>query len=123
MDLAGLATSLLAAEGDKHEPLTLGVLVVIPFVLSAVLYRYASFKASAGASRLLLWSCLVPAVVGTLLAVQPLKDVMNKNYLDWNFISPRSKMLHYAAFYVPAGSVLLFAGLVLYSNHRHKMEG
>jgi hypothetical protein len=123
MDLAGIATSLLAAEGDKHEALALGVLAVIPFVLSAILYRYASFKVTGGASRLLLWTCLVPAVIGAYMALQPLKDVGNKNYLEWNFISPRSKMLHYAAFYVPAGSILLFAGLVLYSNHRHKMEG
>ncbi len=123
MDLQGFATALLAAEGDKHEPLALGVLVVIPFILSAVLYRLASAKVHGGASRLLLWTCLVPVIIGALMAIQPLKDVMNNNYLEWNFISPRSKMLHYAAFYVPAGSILLFAGLILYSNHRNKMEG
>lgn len=118
----GAFTTLLAAEGDKHSPIELGVLVLLPIILAFVLYRYAKGRVEAGAPRWQLWAALVPLVVGVLLAYRAYDDVSDKSYREFHFLTQRAVMLHYAAFFVPVAATLLTIGIILYGNHREKME-
>jgi hypothetical protein len=118
----GSFTSLLAAEGDKHSPIELGVLVLLPILLAFVLHRYAKGRVEAGAPRWQLWAALVPLLVGVLLAYGAFEDVSKASYREFHFLTPRAVMLHYAAFFVPVAATVLTIGLILYSNHREKME-
>ncbi len=122
MDLAGLSTSLLAQDGEKHSAVALGVLVVLPLILSFLLFRYAKSRVAHGAPRWQLWLSLVPLLFGVYLAIQPLTDILKPSYRKFYFISPRSEILHYATFVTPCVAVLLVVGLILYMNHREKME-
>jgi hypothetical protein len=118
----GAFTSLLAAEGDKHSPIELGVLVLLPLLLAFLLHRYAKGRVEAGAPRWQLWAALVPLLVGVLLAYRVFEDVSKASYREFHFLTPRAVMLHYASFFVPVAATLLTIGLILYSNHREKME-
>jgi hypothetical protein len=118
----GAFTSLLAEAGDKHSPIELGVLVLLPIILAFLLYRYAKGRVEAGAPRWQMWAALVPLVVGALLAYRAYLDVSDNSYREFHFLTQRAIMLHYASFFVPVAATLLTIGIILYGNHREKME-
>ena len=122
MELLRFAPTLLAAEWEKFSPVFLIVLVAVPIILAAVLLAYAKSRVALGQPRWQLWLALVPLVAGTYLAYKPLKYVGTGSYRTMYFLSDRAVMLHYSAFFVPAGSILLFAGIILYGGYRDKME-
>jgi hypothetical protein len=122
MDFAGIPTILLAAEGDKRTAVPLAVLIILPLFLTFLLYRFAKSKVDRGASRLTLWAALVPLVAGIALGLGPLQDILTPSYRDFHMVTPRSAMLHYAAFIVPCVATLLTVGFILYGNYREKME-
>lgn len=122
MDLAGFVTQLLADTGDKRTAVPLLVLIVLPLFLSFLLYKFAKSRVDHGASRVTLWGALVPLVAGVALGLGPLQDIMTPSYQSFHAVTPRSAMLHYAAFIVPCVAILLVVGLILYGNHREKME-
>jgi hypothetical protein len=118
----GPLSSLLAEQGDKHNAPELAILIALPLFFAFVLYRVAKARVARGGPRTLLWSALVPLLVGAWLAYTPFSDVRTKSYLDFHSVTPRSVTLHYASFFVPIAAALLVAGLILYGNYREKME-
>lgn len=122
MELLRAVPTLLGAEWEKFSPAYLLVLVAVPMLLATLLYVFAKSRVGLGAPRWQFWLSLVPLLAGVYLALRPLKYVNTPSYRTMYFLSDRAVMLHYAAFYVPVAGVLLFGGIILYGNHRDKME-
>ena len=116
-------TQFLADAGDKHTGLELILLLTIPLILSFILYRFAKFRIDQGAPRWIMWASLVPVVVAIYLAYPAYIDISNENYRDFNSVTPRSVMLHYATFFTPIAATLALAGFLVFNHYRHRMEG
>lgn len=114
--------SLLATEGDKHNAPELIVLVILPIVLAFFLYRFAKSRVERGAPRWQLCAALVPLLLGVFFAFAAYTDISDDNYRDFHFITPRSVILHYAAFFVPLAATVLVIGLIVYGAYRDRME-
>ena len=113
---------LIAAVDERYHGLELVILIVLPLFLTFLLWKFAKSRVQRGAARALLWSVLLPLVAAVYLGLGPLKAINSDFYREWQGITPRSEMLHYAAFFVPIAAILFVSGLILHTNYREKME-
>jgi hypothetical protein len=114
---------IIADVGDKYEGPQLVALLLIPLVVSVVIYRLAKLRIDQGGPRWLKWISVLPLLVAAVLAFAPFQEISREDYRDFHMVSKRSAMLHYATFFVPIGGTLALAGLILYGNYRNKLEG
>ncbi|HXH61956.1 MAG TPA: hypothetical protein VNI20_11435 [Fimbriimonadaceae bacterium] len=122
MHATNLLIDALAALGDKHNAMELATLIVVPIVLSAVLYRIAALRMAKGGPRAALWAAEVPLIFGVYLAITPLRDIRSESYRLYYSVTDRSIGLHYASFYIPLFAALALAGYIAYGYYREKME-
>ena len=122
MDPAHLFTSLLASAGEKHSVVELGVIILVPAILSFTLYRVARDRAQAGKSRAIAWLSLIPLLIGDWFGLTPLRDVTTESYRHFYYLTDRSVNLHYAAFIVPALCTLVLLGMLIHRTYRDRME-
>ena len=116
-------TQFLADEGDKHPGLELILLLAIPLILSFILFRFAKFRIDQGAPRWTMWASLVPVVIAIFLAYPAFADISDQSYRDFHSVTPRSTMLHYAAFFTPIAATVALVGYLIFSHYRHRLEG
>lgn len=114
---------LMAAEGEKHEALALGLILVLPLIVAYLILQFGKFKIDNGAPRWISWLALIPLAAGAALAYPAFVDVSNDNYRDFHMLSDRSVMLHYATFFTPLAAIAILVGALLYGSYRRKMEG
>lgn len=123
MNAGILGFSLLAAAEDKKfEALELGLLLFLPLILSVVLLKIINGRIKKGGSPMLRWASLIPLLVGCYRSFTPFMKILDDNYVDYNMVSERSEMLHYAAFIVPCVAVLGMIAYFFYAMHRERME-
>lgn len=112
----------LSALGDKHEPVALFVLMLLPLVLGGALWWIIEQRIAHGAPARIRWGSVVPVVAGALLAMKPLKDVGNSSYRSFYTLSERSIGLHYASFFVPLAALLILVSWIIWRNREDRLE-
>ncbi len=102
--------------------LPLGMRMIIPVGIAFALFlvlRMLEF--SSGKHRYAILSG-IPLLVGVLLGLKPLQLITDSLYLDLYNVSDRSKMLHYATFYLPLGLLVALIVWQIMRERRHKLE-
>jgi hypothetical protein len=115
--------TLLAAEGEKHEGLELGLILAIPLIVTFIVLRVTKTWIDNGGPRWSSWLSLLPLLVGVALAYPAFRDISTDSYRDFHMVTDRSVMLHYASFFAPIGAIVILVGILLYGNYRRKLEG